>query len=143
MKTFWVITMATEHESGCCWRHIDRLIVLPFTGSVTNWFYVAVNESALLSIAAAGSVYDVTWVKDRKRLLQLKDRKVKYYVNKEQCRCKIFLNGTLHIEQVVKEDSGQYTVTVYEQDGKLKAEEHTMFIVQGEFLLFPYKSHHS
>ncbi|KFQ57322.1 hypothetical protein N333_05143, partial [Nestor notabilis] len=72
------------------------------------------------------------WVKNRKRLLQIKDRKVKYYVNKEQCRCKIFLNGTLQIEQAVKEDSGQYTVTVYEQDGKLKAEEHTMFIVQGE-----------
>ncbi|XP_010021169.1 PREDICTED: T-cell surface antigen CD2, partial [Nestor notabilis] len=98
--------------------------------SATNWFYVAVNESALLSIAAAGSVYDATWVKNRKRLLQIKDRKVKYYVNKEQCRCKIFLNGTLQIEQAVKEDSGQYTVTVYEQDGKLKAEEHTMFIVQ-------------
>ncbi|XP_057266508.1 T-cell surface antigen CD2 isoform X2 [Pezoporus wallicus] len=99
--------------------------------SVTNWFYVAVNESALLSVTAAGSVYDATWMKDRKRLLQIKDRKVKYYVNKEQCRCKIFLNGTLQIEQAVKEDSGNYTVTVYEQDGKRKAEEHTVFIVQG------------
>ncbi|XP_061224783.1 T-cell surface antigen CD2 isoform X1 [Neopsephotus bourkii] len=99
--------------------------------SVTNWFYVAVNESALLSITAAGSVYDATWMKDRKRLLQIKDRKVKYYVKKEQCRCKIFLNGTLQIEQAVKEDSGNYTVTVYGQDGKQKAEEHTVFIVQG------------
>ncbi|KAM7130899.1 T-cell surface antigen CD2 [Ciconia maguari] len=98
--------------------------------SVTNWIYTAVNESALLSIAAAGSIYDATWLRDRKRLLQIKDKKVKYYVNKEQCRCKIFLNGTLQIEQVVKEDSGKYSVTVYQQDGKLKAEEDTMFIVQ-------------
>ncbi|KFV57239.1 hypothetical protein N328_02696, partial [Gavia stellata] len=72
------------------------------------------------------------WLKDRKRLLQIKDKKVKYYVNKDQCRCKILLNGTLQIERVAKEDSGKYTVTVYQQDGKLKAEEDTMFIVQGE-----------
>ncbi|KAM6213908.1 T-cell surface antigen CD2 [Sarcoramphus papa] len=100
--------------------------------SVTNWIYMAVNESALLSIAAAvpGSVYDATWLRDRKKLLQIKDKKVKYYVNKDECRCKIFLNGTLQIEQVVKEDSGKYTVTVYQRDGKLKAEEDTMFIVQ-------------
>uniref|UniRef100_A0A663M1T7 Immunoglobulin I-set domain-containing protein n=1 Tax=Athene cunicularia TaxID=194338 RepID=A0A663M1T7_ATHCN len=101
---------------------------------------MAMNESALLSIAAAGNVYDATWLKDRKKLLQIKDKTVKYYANKEQCRCKIFLNGTLQIEKVVKEDSGKYTVTVYQQDGKLKTEEDTMFIVQGECLLFPYHS---
>ncbi|CAM9642639.1 unnamed protein product [Bubo scandiacus] len=98
--------------------------------SVTKWIYMAVNESALLSIAVAGNVYDATWLKDRKKLIQIKDKKVKYYMNKEQCRCKLFLNGTLQIEQVVKEDSGKYTVTVYHQDGKLNREEDTMFIVQ-------------
>ncbi|XP_008939893.1 PREDICTED: T-cell surface antigen CD2-like, partial [Merops nubicus] len=98
--------------------------------SVTKWIYKTVNESALLSIAAGGDIYDATWQRDRKRLLQIKDKKVKYYVNKDQCRCKIFLNGTLQIEQVVKEDSGKYTVVVYQEDGKLKAEEDTMFIVQ-------------
>ncbi|KFR17550.1 hypothetical protein N306_01532, partial [Opisthocomus hoazin] len=72
------------------------------------------------------------WLKGRERLLQIKDKKVKYYVNKDQCRCKILLNGTLQIEKVVKEDSGKYTVTVYQQDGRLKAEEDTMLIVQGE-----------
>ncbi|KFW67019.1 hypothetical protein AS28_01819, partial [Pygoscelis adeliae] len=72
------------------------------------------------------------WLRDRKKLLQIKDKTVKYYVNKDQCRCKIFLNGTLQIERVVKEDSGKYTVTVYQEDGKLKAEEDTMFIIQGE-----------
>ncbi|KFO90112.1 hypothetical protein N320_00351, partial [Buceros rhinoceros silvestris] len=72
------------------------------------------------------------WLRDKKKLLQLKDKNVKYYVNKSQCRCKLFLNGTLQIERVVKEDSGNYTVTVYQQDGKLKAEQDTEFIVLGE-----------
>ena len=118
--------------------------MLPFTGSVTNWIYRAVNESALLSITAASvNIYHATWLKGRERLLQIKDKKVKYYVNKDQCRCKILLNGTLQIEKVVKEDSGKYTVTVYQQDGRLKAEEDTMLIVQGEFLVFPCHSQHS
>ncbi|KAM6100017.1 T-cell surface antigen CD2-like isoform 2-T2 [Theristicus caerulescens] len=60
----------------------------------------------------------------------MKNNKIKYYVNKDQCRCKILVNGTLQIERVVKEDSGKYTVTVYQADGKLKAEEEKMFIVQ-------------
>ncbi|XP_010155393.1 PREDICTED: T-cell surface antigen CD2, partial [Eurypyga helias] len=99
--------------------------------SITNPIYMAVNESALLSFAAAaGSVYDATWLKDRKKLLQIKNKAVKYYVNREQCRCKVFPNGTLQIEQVVKEDSGKYTVIVYEKNGVLRAEEDKMFIVQ-------------
>ncbi|XP_065514369.1 T-cell surface antigen CD2 [Caloenas nicobarica] len=99
--------------------------------SVSNLIYTAVNESVFLHIAvAAENVYDATWLRDRKKLLQLKDSKVKYYVNRDQCRCKIFLNGTLQIERVVKEDSGKYTVTVYQKDGKLSAEEDKTFIVQ-------------
>ncbi|KAM9628700.1 T-cell surface antigen CD2 [Morphnus guianensis] len=98
--------------------------------SNANGIYRAVNESALLNITAAGSLYDVRWLRDSKKLLQIKDKKVKYYVNKDQCRCKIFLNGTLQIEQVMKEDSGNYTVTVYQQDGKLKAEEVMKLVVQ-------------
>ncbi|KAM6140875.1 T-cell surface antigen CD2 [Pterocles gutturalis] len=98
--------------------------------SVSKRIYTAVNGSVLLSIAASGSVYDASWLRDRTRLLQIKDGKVKYYMNKDQCRCKVFLNGTLQIEQVVKEDSGKYRVTVYQKDGKLKAEEDTMLIVQ-------------
>ncbi|XP_074959019.1 T-cell surface antigen CD2 [Phalacrocorax aristotelis] len=98
--------------------------------SVTNPIYMPVNESALLSITATGNIYEATWLRDKVKLLQIKDNKVRYYVNKEQCRCKIFPNGTLQIEQVVKEDSGEYKVIVYQKDGKLKAEENTMFIVQ-------------
>ncbi|XP_032844091.1 T-cell surface antigen CD2 isoform X2 [Tyto alba] len=98
--------------------------------SVTKWIYAAVNESVLLSTPTAGSIYDATWVRDRKKLLQIKDKKVTYYVRKEQCRCKVFMNGSLQIEQVVKQDSGQYRVTVYHQDGKLHTEEETEFIVQ-------------
>lgn len=140
MTTFWVTAVAAKCGSGGCWRHADGLVVLPFAGSTTNWIYMAVNETALLRIAAAGSIYDATWLRDRIKLLQIKDNNVKYYANKEQCRCKVFLNGTLQIQQLVKEDSGKYKVTVYEPDGRLKTEEYTMIIVQGEFLLFPYHS---
>lgn len=51
-------------------------------------------------------------------------------------------NGTLQIQRLAKEDSGNYTVVVYQKDGKLKAEENTTLFVQGEFLLFPYHSQH-
>ncbi|KAM6146786.1 T-cell surface antigen CD2 [Phoenicopterus ruber ruber] len=107
------------------------LLLLPSVkSSSTKQIYTAVNESTFFSITAPGSVYDVTWLRDRNKLLQIKDNKVKYYVNKDQCRCKIFPNGTLQIKQVMKEDSGKYTVTVYQEDGKLKAEEDTIFTVQ-------------
>ncbi|KFO96492.1 hypothetical protein N300_14784, partial [Calypte anna] len=72
------------------------------------------------------------WWRDGKKLLQIRDKKVKYYVNQNQCRCKLFINGTLQIEQVVKEDSGNYMVAVYRQDGTLRAEEGTTFTVQGK-----------
>ncbi|XP_061844664.1 T-cell surface antigen CD2 isoform X2 [Colius striatus] len=98
--------------------------------SVTRWIYLAVNKSALLNIATPGSVYEATWMRDGMKLVQIKDKKSKNYVNREQCRCTILLNGTLQIERVVKQDSGKYTVTVYHQDGKLKAEEDTMIVVQ-------------
>ncbi|NXM77397.1 CD2 protein, partial [Serilophus lunatus] len=72
------------------------------------------------------------WKKNGQSLVQVKNNKVKYYVKKDQCRCTILRNGTLQIEHVVREDSGNYTVTVYQQDGKLKAEEHTVFFIQGK-----------
>ncbi|XP_067145899.1 T-cell surface antigen CD2 [Apteryx mantelli] len=97
--------------------------------AVTKWIYMPVNDSVHLSVAAAGSIHQAMWMRDKK-LLQIKDMITKYYVNKDQCRCKIFLNGTLQIEQLVKNDSGKYTVLVYGQDGKLKTEEDTMLIVQ-------------
>ncbi|XP_010118954.1 PREDICTED: T-cell surface antigen CD2 [Chlamydotis macqueenii] len=98
--------------------------------TVSNWIYAAINHSAFLNIAATGTIYDAMWLRDRKMLLQIKEKTVKYYVNKDQCRCKLFLNGTLQIKQVGKEDSGKYTVSVYQKDGKLKAEEVKMLIVQ-------------
>ncbi|KAM8819889.1 T-cell surface antigen CD2 [Eudromia elegans] len=97
--------------------------------AVTKRIYMAVNDSVLLNVAAAGSIHEVTWIRD-KRLLQIKDTKPKYYVNKDTCRCMIFLNGTLQIQQLVESDSGKYTVLVYDQEGKLRTEEDTMLIVQ-------------
>ncbi|XP_014802645.1 PREDICTED: T-cell surface antigen CD2 isoform X2 [Calidris pugnax] len=98
--------------------------------SITNWIYMAVNETLLLSITAGGSLYEVIWQKNGTKLLQIKGNDVRYYAKKTECRCKIFPNGTLQIQQVVREDSGNYTVTVYRKDGKWEAEEHTRFIVQ-------------
>ncbi|XP_068000944.1 T-cell surface antigen CD2 [Melanerpes formicivorus] len=98
--------------------------------SVTSRIYGAVNESALLSLTTtAGEVYDATWLRGRNKLLRLKSKTVTYYETREQCRCKIFPNGTLQIQNVVKEDSGNYTVNVYAENGKLKAEEKKMLIV--------------
>ncbi|NXB80806.1 CD2 protein, partial [Donacobius atricapilla] len=72
------------------------------------------------------------WMKDRQRIVQIKGRNVKYFVNRVQCRCAMLRNGTLEIQRLEKGDSGNYTVTVYQQDGKLVAEENIMFFVQGE-----------
>ncbi|XP_064267097.1 T-cell surface antigen CD2 [Passer domesticus] len=98
--------------------------------SSTSWIYKAVNETALLSITAPGSIYEATWRRGGQRLVQIKDNKAKHFVNKEQCRCAILQNGTLQIQHVEREDSGNYTVMVYQRDGKLKAEENVMFFVQ-------------
>ncbi|XP_038012294.1 T-cell surface antigen CD2-like [Motacilla alba alba] len=98
--------------------------------SSTSWIYKAVNETALLGITVPGSIYEATWWRGGQRLVQVKDNKTKHFANKEQCRCAILRNGTLQIQRVEKEDSGNYMVMVYQQDGKLKAEENIMFFVQ-------------
>ncbi|XP_059728241.1 T-cell surface antigen CD2 [Haemorhous mexicanus] len=98
--------------------------------SSTSWIYKAVNETALLSITAPGSIYEATWRREGQRLVQIKDNRAKHFVNKEQCRCAILRNGTLKIQRLEKEDSGNYTVMVYQKDGKLKAEENIMLFVQ-------------
>ncbi|NWW78848.1 CD2 protein, partial [Climacteris rufus] len=72
------------------------------------------------------------WRKGGQRLVQMKENTAKHYVNRDQCRCMILRNGALQIKHLVKEDSGNYTVVVYQQDGKLKAEENIVFVVQGE-----------
>ncbi|XP_009074757.1 PREDICTED: T-cell surface antigen CD2-like, partial [Acanthisitta chloris] len=98
--------------------------------SSTKLIYKAVNETVLLSIAAAQSMHEVAWKRDGQSLIQMKDNILKYYVNKNVCRCKILPNGTLQIQQVEKKDSGNYTGTAYRKDGKWIAEEHIMFFVQ-------------
>lgn len=105
--------------------------------------YKAVNETALLSITAPGSIHEATWKKGGQRLVQIRNNITRHFVNKDQCRCVMLRNGMLQIQRLAKEDSGNYTVVVYQKDGKLKAEENTTLFVQGEFLLFPYHSQHS
>ncbi|XP_048151440.1 T-cell surface antigen CD2 [Corvus hawaiiensis] len=98
--------------------------------SSTSLIYKAVNETALLSITAPGSIYEATWTKGGQRLVQIKNDRTRHYVNKDQCRCAMLRNGTLQIQRLEKADSGNYTVLVYQQDGRLKAEENIMFFVQ-------------
>ncbi|XP_030812608.1 T-cell surface antigen CD2-like [Camarhynchus parvulus] len=98
--------------------------------SSTSWIYKAANETALLSITAPGSIYEATWRRGPERLVQIRENRAKHFVNKEQCRCAILRNGTLQIQRLQKEDSGRYTVQVYQKDGQLKAEENTMLFVQ-------------
>ncbi|XP_063275420.1 T-cell surface antigen CD2 isoform X2 [Prinia subflava] len=60
----------------------------------------------------------------------MKGTSSRHFVNKEQCRCAILRNGSLQIQRLRKEDSGDYSVVVYQQDGKLKVEENIMLFVQ-------------
>ncbi|XP_036239633.1 T-cell surface antigen CD2 [Molothrus ater] len=98
--------------------------------SSSSWIYKAVNETALLSITAPGSIYEATWRREGERLVQIRDNKAKHFVNKERCRCAILRNGTLQIQRLEKEDSGNYKVEVYQKDGQLKAEENIKLFVQ-------------
>ncbi|XP_035171158.1 T-cell surface antigen CD2 [Oxyura jamaicensis] len=99
-------------------------------GADTRRIYVAVDGSAFLSIMTTGTVHEATWSRNDQRLLQIKNKKIKYYTDRKGCRCNVLFNGTLQIQPVKKEDSGTYTVLVYHEDGKLKAEEKTALIVQ-------------
>ncbi|XP_015153687.2 T-cell surface antigen CD2 isoform X1 [Gallus gallus] len=90
--------------------------------------YKAVNETALLNFTAE-NMHETVWSRGNEKLLQIKDKKIKYYVEKTRCRCKVLLNGTLRIERLVKEDSGIYKVSAYDKNGKLKADETVVLIV--------------
>ncbi|OXB59864.1 hypothetical protein ASZ78_009320 [Callipepla squamata] len=74
-------------------------------------------------------MHETIWSRGNERLLQIKDKKINYYVEKVRCRCKVLLNGTLRIERLVKEDSGIYKVAAYDKNGKLKADETIVLIV--------------
>ncbi|XP_005038906.2 PREDICTED: T-cell surface antigen CD2 [Ficedula albicollis] len=100
--------------------------------SSSSWVYRAVNDTALLSPAAAllpESTDQVTWSRGRQRLVQLRGSSTKHFVNKEQCRCAMLHNRTLQIRRLQAEDSGTYTVMAYLQ-GKLQAEENITLFVQ-------------
>ncbi|XP_032054516.1 T-cell surface antigen CD2 [Aythya fuligula] len=99
-------------------------------GADTRTIYVVVNGSAFLNIMTTETVHEATWSRNDQRLLQIKNKKIKYYTDSKGCRCNVLSDGTLQIQNVVKEDSGMYTVLVYHEDGKLKAEEKTKLIVQ-------------
>ncbi|XP_044848956.1 T-cell surface antigen CD2-like isoform X1 [Mauremys mutica] len=54
---------------------------------------------------------EITWLKNSLHLTKGKDSYVKYY--KDRRKYEMFPNGTLKIDCLVEEDSGNYKVTVY------------------------------
>ncbi|XP_065275146.1 T-cell surface antigen CD2 [Emys orbicularis] len=71
---------------------------------------------------------EVTWLKNSLRLTKGKGSDVKYYKDGE--KYEQFPNGTLKIDRLVEEDSGNYKVTVYSGEGTLQVEKNFILKVQ-------------
>ncbi|XP_032660730.1 T-cell surface antigen CD2 [Chelonoidis abingdonii] len=70
----------------------------------------------------------VTWLKNLFRLTKGNSSDVKYY--KDEKKYEMFPNGTLKIDHLVEEDSGNYKVTVYNDMGSLQVEKNFILRVQ-------------
>ncbi|XP_019381249.1 PREDICTED: T-cell surface antigen CD2 isoform X2 [Gavialis gangeticus] len=75
------------------------------------------SESVLLNISSPVNekIDEVKWSKEGHMIAKLINSSIVYYANKEKY-C-LFGNGTLKIEQLVQQDSGNYTAEVYHSDG--------------------------
>ncbi|XP_034647769.1 T-cell surface antigen CD2 [Trachemys scripta elegans] len=71
---------------------------------------------------------EVIWLKNSSRLAKDKGSDVRYY--KAGKKYELFPNGTLKINRLVEEDSGNYKVTVYNSTGNLQVEENFILSVQ-------------
>ncbi|XP_039375807.1 T-cell surface antigen CD2 isoform X1 [Mauremys reevesii] len=71
---------------------------------------------------------EVTWLKDSLRLTKGKGSDVKY--NKDKKKYEMFPSGTLKINHLMEEDSGNYKVTVYNVMGSLQVEKNLNLCVQ-------------
>uniref|UniRef100_A0A8C3FSG8 Immunoglobulin I-set domain-containing protein n=1 Tax=Chrysemys picta bellii TaxID=8478 RepID=A0A8C3FSG8_CHRPI len=110
-------------------------IVLPlFEGSANkiDTEYGIRNGSVFLNITGfkEEKQQEVIWLKNSSRLAKGKGSDVKYY--KAGKKYELFPNGTLKINRLVEEDSGNYKVTVYNVTGQLQVEENFILSVQGE-----------
>uniref|UniRef100_A0A452HX52 Immunoglobulin domain-containing protein n=1 Tax=Gopherus agassizii TaxID=38772 RepID=A0A452HX52_9SAUR len=71
---------------------------------------------------------EVIWLKNSFRLTKGNSSGVKYY--KDKNKYEMFPNGTLKIDHLVEEDSGNYKVTVYDGMGNLQVEKNLILSVQ-------------
>ncbi|XP_005313398.2 T-cell surface antigen CD2-like isoform X1 [Chrysemys picta bellii] len=88
------------------------------------------NDSVFLNIPdfKVEQQQEVSWLKNILPLTKGKGSVVKYYKDKE--KYEQFPNGTLKIDHLVEEDSGNYKVTVYNDTGSLQVEENLILSVQ-------------
>uniref|UniRef100_K7FTM7 CD2 molecule n=1 Tax=Pelodiscus sinensis TaxID=13735 RepID=K7FTM7_PELSI len=71
---------------------------------------------------------EIRWYKDNSVIMKLKNNDITNYMKKEAYN--MSQNGTLQIHRLVKEDSGNYKVQVYNVEGKLKMEKNFHLIIQ-------------
>lgn len=107
------------------------LVVLFFcvTGS-SDEVYKVLDDFAFLTISdfSIQKTDEIRWYKDNSVIMKLKNNDITYYMKKEAYN--MSQNGTLQIHLQVKEDSGNYTVQVYNVEGKLKMEKNFRLIIQ-------------
>ncbi|KAM7179820.1 T-cell surface antigen CD2 [Macrochelys suwanniensis] len=72
--------------------------------------------------------HEIRWFKLAILLMKVKNSTVKTYRDKEKYN--LFFNGTLKIDRLVEEDSGNYKVTVYDDRGSLQVEKNLTLSVQ-------------
>ncbi|TFK10331.1 collagen alpha-2(I) chain-like [Platysternon megacephalum] len=72
--------------------------------------------------------HEISWFKITSLLVKVKNSTVKHYRDIEKYM--MFLNGTLKIDRLVEEDSGNYNVKVYDDRGQLQVEKYLILNVQ-------------
>ncbi|XP_075765337.1 T-cell surface antigen CD2 isoform X2 [Pelodiscus sinensis] len=107
------------------------LVVLFFcvTGS-SDEVYKVLDDFAFLTISdfSIQKTDEIRWYKDNSVIMKLKNNDITNYMKKEAYN--MSQNGTLQIHRLVKEDSGNYKVQVYNVEGKLKMEKNFHLIIQ-------------
>uniref|UniRef100_A0A8C3ITE8 Uncharacterized protein n=1 Tax=Chrysemys picta bellii TaxID=8478 RepID=A0A8C3ITE8_CHRPI len=88
------------------------------------------NSSVFLNIPdfKVEKQQEITWLKNSIHLTKGKGSNVKYY--KDRKKYEMFTNGTLKIDCLVEEDSGNYKVIVYNGMGSLQVEKNLLLSIQ-------------
>ncbi|XP_034648780.1 T-cell surface antigen CD2-like isoform X2 [Trachemys scripta elegans] len=88
------------------------------------------NSSVFLNIPdfKVEKQHEIIWLKNSIHLTKGKGSNVKYY--KDRKKYEMFTNGTLKIDCLVEEDSGNYKVAVYSATGRLQVEKNLLLSIQ-------------